>query len=179
MSILIRAAAVEDAKEIAQVRVTTWRSAYQGLLPEKVLAELDVEDETEKYREGIANLPPERGFFVAETGVPGRVVGYCICGPDRDPDIQDTGEIYALYVLPEFQGRGIGRALVRSAAEWLAARGFRRMIIFVLRENVPSRRFYEAIGGKLEREKIIEIPGRGFTAPEVGYGYDLLEDIKG
>lgn len=172
MNIQIRPAAVADSAEIAQVRVTTWRKAYRGMIPDSVLDELDVARETERYQEFIASMPPEQAFLIAEVDTPrSRVVGYCNFGPDRDPTTQGFGEIYALYVLPEHQGQGIGKALVQAAGRSLAERGFQRMIIFVLRENTPSRKFYEAIGGRAEREQEITI--RGFPAHEVGYAYDL------
>ncbi len=81
---------------------------------------------------------------------------------------EGAGEIYALYVLSEYQGHGIGRSLVQSAARWLADKGFRRMIIFVLRENAPARKLYETIGGLLELERTRDI--EGVQAAEVGYG---------
>jgi len=80
-------------------------------------------------------------------------------------------EIYALYVLPGCQSKGIGRSLVQTAADWLRQQGYQRMIIYVLRDNHPARGFYEAIGGTLVRERLWDI--RGIKMPEVGYGYDL------
>lgn len=174
MNITIRSAAPDDASAIAEVRVVTWRATYRGLIPDPVLDELDITKEADRYHEGIAKLPPEQSFLVAEVDMPRRrVVGYAIFGPDRDPNSQETGEIYALYVLPDYQGLGIGRSLVSAAKQELAERGFHRLIIFVLSNNTPSRMFYEAVGGKVEREKTIEI--QGFQAEEVGYGYGLGE----
>ncbi len=174
MNVKIRNAVVEDAGGIAEVRVVTWRKAYQGLLPDSVLSELTIEESTKSYTDGIAGLTPERAVFVAEVEDPHkRVVGYAICGPVREPGSQSTGEIYALYVLPDYQGQGIGRSMVQAAARWLAGQGFGRMLIFVLRDNAPARKFYKAIGGVMERERVREI--EGFRAAEVGYGFRLFQ----
>ena len=35
----------------------------------------------------------------------------------------DEGDVFALFVLPEFEGRGLGSLLLREAERWLALRG--------------------------------------------------------
>ena len=47
-------------------------------------------------------------------------VGFC--GADAN-----SGEIVVLAVLPEYEGRGIGRSLLEGAVTWLRARGRRRV----------------------------------------------------
>jgi hypothetical protein len=49
--------------------------------------------------------------------------------------------------------------LVARAAQDLAGRGFRSLIIWVLKDN-PARGFYERLGGRLAAEKVVEIGGR-------------------
>lgn len=183
MKTLIRPARVEDAGEIANVRVTTWRSTYRGLISQDYLDKMDIAAETRNYQNGLAHMPPERIIFVAEVqpeGGPqpdrGKVVGYSNAGPARDLDSEFPAELYALYILPEYQGRGIGRSLVREAAGWLTGKGYQTMIIYVLRENEPARKFYEAIGGRMVRELTRDV--LGLTLSEVGYGYTLTEMIK-
>jgi ribosomal protein S18 acetylase RimI-like enzyme len=183
MKITIRPAKVEDARDIARIRVTTWRFAYQGIMPHEILASMDIEKESERWKEILAQFTAERGAFVAEVEAPGEeggtggqfVPGYCFCGPVRNQDREYTGELYALYVQPDRHRRGLGKLLVQAAARFLIGQGYRRMIIYVLRENQPSRAFYEAIGGKAVREKQDEIGGTALI--EVGYGYDL-DDFK-
>ena len=38
-----------------------------------------------------------------------------------------VGRIFALFVLPQHEGKGIGRALLRPAEEWLAKQGWREI----------------------------------------------------
>ena len=47
------------------------------------------------------------------------------------------------------------------------------MIIWCLKENFPSRKFYEAMGGKYYSEKYIEIGDKKYK--EVSYLYDIKE----
>lgn len=54
--------------------------------------------------------------------------------------------VHDLAVLPELQGRGIGRALLASAAERARARGCVRLTLEVLEDNHRARRLYESFG---------------------------------
>ncbi len=179
MKILIRRALVEDAAEIARVRVTTWQAAYRGLIDQAYLDQMDVAVETKKWREGLRDQSIDRSFFVAQTqdqdethdGTGGTIVGYVITGRARDPDPEFTAEIYALYILPDYQEQGIGRSLVHEAVNWLIGKGYQTMIIYVLRENISARKFYEAMGGRVVREHTRETTG--LILSEVGYGYNL------
>jgi len=160
---------VDDADAIERVRTDTWRDTYRGLLPDSLLDGLGYD--ATRRRAVVAALPPHQFVLVAEQD--GTVVGFCIGGPSRSPDDQFAGEVYAIYVLPERHGRGIGRALLEAAAKELADRGFGSMIIWVLRENAPSRRFYERMGGLHVRDEERELYGVRIT--ESGYGW---EDIS-
>jgi len=175
MEIAIRTAKPQDAAGIARVRVTTWKIAYRGLIPQEILDQQDIGVDTLRFQEILSNLPAGRNTFVAEVaesqGQPAEIAGFASCGTERDSDPEYSGELYALYVLPEFQGRGIGRRLVQAAADFLKGQNHQRMVIYVLRDNLPSRKFYEAIGGKAVREKMADI--RGVLLPEVGYGYEI------
>ena len=174
MNVQIRPAVPADAASLARVRIYAWRAAYRGLMPEAFLASLDLEKETRRVQDNLAGLSPERYIFAAEVtlsaAVGGKVVGFCAGGPDRDQDPDYPGELYAIYVLPEFQGHGIGKQLVRKAASWLSEHGYAHFLIWVLRDNHPARRFYETLGGQLARERFITLGGE--QLPEVGYGYE-------
>jgi len=157
---------VDDADAIERVRTDTWRDAYRGLLPDSLLDGLGYD--ATRRRALVAALPPHQFVLVAEED--GTVVGFCIGGRSRSSDDRFAGEVYAIYVLPEHHGRGIGRALLVAAAKELADRGFGSMIIWVLRENAPSRRFYERMGGLHVRDEERELDGVRIT--ESGYGWD-------
>ena len=160
---------MDDADAIERVRTDTWRDTYRGLLPDSLLDGLGYD--ATRRRALVAALPPHQFALVAEDD--GTVVGFCIGGRSRSPDDRFAGEVYAIYVLPERHGRGIGRALLEAAAKELADRGFGSMIIWVLRENAPSRRFYERMGGRHVRDEDRELDGVRIT--ESGYGW---EDIS-
>lgn len=167
--ILIRPGTFEDAPAIARVHVDTWRTTYAGIVPDEHLAKLSYERSQSRWQEHLSEHP-EQATFVAEEP-PGRVVGFTSCGAIREPVGDVDGELYGIYILKEFQGRGIGRALVRQVALHLAEQGFHSMALWALKEN-PACGFYERMGGSLAAERTIEIGGK--LLPEVAYAWQDL-----
>jgi ribosomal protein S18 acetylase RimI-like enzyme len=89
--------------------------------------------------------------WVAED-VGGEVAGYITFGPARHPDLEPgfAGEVFELYVDPDRQRLGLGRALLEAAFEQLRSAGFRWSVVEVLRDNAGARAFYAAIGLQTE-----------------------------
>jgi ribosomal protein S18 acetylase RimI-like enzyme len=168
-AVRVRRAVVDDADAIERVRTDTWRYAYRGLMPDSLLDGLGYD--STRRRALMSAMPPDHFVLVAEAD--GAVVGFCIGGPSRTHDLPFGGEVYAIYVRPEQHGRGAGRALLEAAVTELVGRGFLSMIIWVLRENAPSRRFYERMGGVHVRDEERELDGVRIT--ESSYGW---EDIS-
>jgi ribosomal protein S18 acetylase RimI-like enzyme len=139
---LIRPALPADARAIATVHVATWRDAYAGLLPDEVLAGLDVAERADRWRDRLA--APAAGVFVLVLEQDGRVGGFVSGGPSRDQF--PGGEVYAIYVDPAGQRRGGGSRLLVAAARHLAQAHFTDASLWVMAGNHPARRFYESQG---------------------------------
>jgi GrpB-like predicted nucleotidyltransferase (UPF0157 family) len=101
--------------------------------------------------------------------VGGEIVGFVKAAAERSGDPLHTGEVHALYVLAQHQGRGLGRRLMTAGAQGLLRRNHRAMLVWVLKDNHPSRRFYERLGGQLLREQVLKIGGAEHL--EVAYGW--------
>ena len=100
------------------------------------------------------------------------MVGFAAFGPDRASGFPGyTAELWAIYVLPTWQRKGLGRALFHEGARLLQAEGYGRMLVWVLKENPKGRGFYEHLGGVLLGEREIELGGAKLW--EVAYGFDL------
>jgi L-amino acid N-acyltransferase YncA len=164
----IREANTADATAIAHVHVASWRTTYQGIVPETYLANLSEQRRAEVWSTRLSNLPEGECVHVAEDETQG-IVGFAGGGPVRDGHPGYTGELYAIYLLAEYQGRGLGRALTVAVARRLAEAGMRSMLVWVLADN-PSRAFYTALGGREVGEKSVEIGGKALT--EIAYGWD-------
>lgn len=166
----IREAVPDDIPGIARVHVDTWRTAYAGIVPAEHLAGMSYEQREARWRENLARQGDGRFTLVAE--VDGTGVGFAGGGPERDGLSGYDGELYGLYVLAERQRQGIGRALMLAVARRLVAAGYEAMILWVLRDNLKARAFYEAMGGQLTGEKIGTIGGADLV--EVAYGWPDL-----
>ncbi len=140
---LIRPAQPGDEMSVADVHVRSWQVAYKGLLPDSYLDALRPEDRAQRYTFGSpdSSRNPRQPFTIvsAEAGL---ISGFATIMPARDPDISDYGELAALYVAPEFWGRGIGVALVAEARHLLYERRFRSAALWVMANNTRAERFY-------------------------------------
>lgn len=142
MSLRVRAATIEDAREIAEIHVESWRSAYRGLLSAEGLVALSVDARAEKWREWLAGSG--RALLALERG---RAVAFCDAGRSRDGDATPwTAEIRAIYAREDAWGHGAGRALWLAAVDRVASEGARELTLWVLDENARARTFYERQG---------------------------------
>jgi ribosomal protein S18 acetylase RimI-like enzyme len=166
----IRRALIGDARGIARVHVETWRSAYAGILPDRVMVQMSVDDKAAAWRRLIARQGRSEAIHVA-IGADRMLVGFASCGP-AGPGMGDyAGEIYTLYVLPDWQERGIGRALLCACFDSLAAADIDSAFLWVLADN-PSRFFYEAMGGRRIGERDENL--WGVSVHEIAYGWPRL-----
>jgi len=146
----VRRATSADADAIGRVQVETWRLAYAGLLPQETLDAFDVEGRQRMWRDGLARAPrPRSATFVAVAA--DEVVGFATAGACDSEE--DTGELWAIYVLPANWGTGAGRALIERAEQALRDAGFARALLWVLEGNERAERFYRAAGWEHDGEK--------------------------
>ena len=167
----IRRALSSDAPGIARVDVESWRSTYVGLVPADLLASYDYGERERARRRLIAD--ESRVTYVAEHRRDG-IVGFLSGGPARMDDMPYAGELYAIYLLEQYQRRGIGRRLVGELCIWLLTQDLTSMYTWVLEEN-PSRHFYESLGGIEFRHQTIAIGGKDVS--ELAYGWDDISPL--
>jgi ribosomal protein S18 acetylase RimI-like enzyme len=159
----------EDIPAIARLHVDTWRAAYNRIMPQEFLDSLTYADREEQLGERFETW---KGGFVFVACEASEIVGFVWAGPAHSAQPAGDAEIYSLYVAPGKQGRGVGRALMQTAARELLGRGLSSAFLYVFKENAPARRFYESLGGRLAGEKLYS-PG-AFTISEVSYAWDDL-----
>ena len=146
------------------VRRVSWRVAYAGLIGQSYI------DRATAVPSGISHSAPWRRTLVAvDEGAPTvvgcTVVGYTAFGPERSglaPQpgrgradrlpltlaglAGEAGEVYAIYVAPDWWSTGTGRLLMEAAVASLVSAGYRRAVLWVLDTNARARRFYEKAG---------------------------------
>ena len=169
---MVRLAEIRDAAAIARVHVATWRTAYRELLPPELLASLSEAHYTDRWKRSITDGSGRVYVVEDDSGV----VGFASGGRERAGEAGYGGELYAIYVLDSAQRLGHGRELVRAVVGGLREMGFHDMIIWVLRDNMPARHFYERMGGVYVRSQPITIGPA--ILQEVAYGWPSLDDVR-
>ena len=175
-SLRIRQAGPADAGPVAEVQARTWRTAYLGMLPHEVLVGFGAAQGSAFWQRVLERADGGDAVLVAE--LDREVVGFVSSGPIRERIPGYSAEFYALYVLPEAQGCGIGTALIAQAARALVRRRWLGATVWVLEDNQLGRRFYEGLGGlPLGVAKSLAYRGTSYpSVREVAYGWP---DLRG
>jgi ribosomal protein S18 acetylase RimI-like enzyme len=149
---VVRPSTIDDVPAIRDVAARTWRATYAGLV---AVPDIELFLERAYGADAVARRIDRFGdgylvALAAET-----LVGYAIAGANREGD----GELFAIYVAPEAQGRGVGRALWQRAIAHLRSLGFDDLALWVAAGNASARRFYERQGAEPIGERSVRLGG--------------------
>jgi ribosomal protein S18 acetylase RimI-like enzyme len=175
----IRIAASDDAHALGSMHVASWHETYFGLLPEKMLSSLTVESRAAAWAKIMQEPVTERSTVIYLAEHQETIIGFGSCGAQRTESLKSKGydgEISAIYVLREFQKRKIGTHLFRAMSSDLSGRRFKSAALWVLRDNLRARRFYEHYGGKVIAER--EENRDGTVLIELAYGWLDLKELE-
>lgn len=134
--VLIRKATIDDAQGKGYVHYQSWIETYTGLFPDSVINNLSLERSVKLAKEHPENT------YVAVIG--DNVVGFACYLESRDEDLDNAGEIMAVYVLKDYQRLGIGKLLMSVCYSELQT--FNKIILWVLESNIKAISFYEKEG---------------------------------
>lgn len=143
-----RWANIGDLSDVVKLYVLTSQESYGGLVPQKYLDNLSETKSIKGFRKELFDKLFDNSYqiFVAEN-VEGKIVGYADIG--IMPNVTGyNSKLFSIYVLPEFQRRGIGKELFRLAVDELRIKGINSMFLEAL-EISPFKNFYEKLGGEI------------------------------
>ncbi|HEV2896449.1 MAG TPA: GNAT family N-acetyltransferase [Pseudaminobacter sp.] len=143
VTIDIRRAEPRDALAIADVHHEAWRGAYAGIIPHRALNAMINRRGSEWWANAI-----RRAATVLVVEIGGKVAGYTTVGRNRARELPQQGEIYELYLRPEYQGVGLGTRLFAAARQKLADHGLKGMVVWALEDNTNALSFYTGAGGR-------------------------------
>lgn len=163
--ITIRAARPSDATKIASVHDAAWRDAYRGIIPGRELEKMVARRGPRWWHTAIV-----RGSRLSVLDFDDAIGGYASYGRNRRPALPFTGEIFELYLAPEFQGLGFGRRLFEAARKDLADHGYASVLVWALADNDRAVGFYQRLGGRIvfRAEERFGSESRG----RVAFGFD-------
>lgn len=152
----IRRAVLDDAEGIAIVHVDSWRSTYKGILPDTVLDQLSYEHRTELW---VKNLSDTKQFIAVAVSDQGQIVAFATAGKRPSNNIKHAGDLTSIYALQEFQGKGIGKKLLKAAFEYFNQNGYQQVFVEVLEDN-PTKHFYTYYGATFVKNLKIKMGGK-------------------
>jgi ribosomal protein S18 acetylase RimI-like enzyme len=173
LPVRLRPARAADAPAIAEVYVDAWRSAYPGLIPNGVLVRMSKAAQAREWTRALGRRDRDESVIVAELAQHA-IIGFGSCGEARQTSLPQAGEIFTLYMTPEYQNRGVGRALVLRLFDELSNRGLHSVVVWVLAKN-PARFFYEALGARRIAERTETLWNT--ELPQTAYGWDDVRSV--
>ncbi|WP_026792279.1 GNAT family N-acetyltransferase [Pleomorphomonas oryzae] len=171
--ITFRSAEPRDAEAIAHLHVVVWQQTYSELAPTEAFATLDEAHRRKRWKEKLAAPTDGQLILLAESD--GRLVGIGAAGAASEPLFGSRGEIKFLYVDQDFQGRGIGRQLLKRLALHLRERHYPGAALSVVDGNLAAIGFYKALGAKVIGRHID--PGPIWRSENIIMAWDDLGEL--
>lgn len=165
LTIDIRPADPRDAPAIAEVHATAWQNAYAGIIPYKALRTMIGRRDHRWWQRAI-----RRGTSVMVLDLGGLIAGYVTYGLNRARALPQDGEVYEIYLRPEYQGVGFGTRLFAAARGQLAGHGCKGLVVWALSDNEGAVDFYRGQGGRAVAEGAEVFEGR--KLPKIAFVWD-------
>lgn len=178
-SINIRPAEESDILSIAQVHHKSWHDAYIGRCIQSSLDAPTLRARTDLWESVVSQSRSEKllAVFVAE--VDDYICGFISAGTQRSNELKQKGfegEITALYILNQYQRRGIGQSLMATSAEHFLQFGVKSAALWVLATNDAGKNFYSKLGGLIIDTQTEEENKK--TQEDVAFGWTDLSYLK-
>lgn len=149
-NIKIRKAEITDSKGIATVKVKSWQKTYRGLIPDSFLDSMSIQDYKEKIEKQLKENTEGKYHnlvFIEDS----QIVGILTVGCNTDGDLpKEYGQLYSIYLLPGYEGMGIGSKLLVEGLSLLRTDGYKKATLWVLDTNTKARSWYEHKGWEVE-----------------------------
>lgn len=125
----------DDFSAIGNIYASSWKVAYQGIVPQDYL------DGLNGGRWSDVLTDSQYDAFVIMDGE--KYAGTSSICAARDEAMEGWGEIISIYLLPEYFGKGYAKPLLDYSIDALEYVGFKNVYLWVLAENVRAQKFYQ------------------------------------
>ncbi len=105
----------DDRFSISRVYEESWKSAYQGMLPQQYLDGISTGHWVQFLNSSVHNT-----LVMLDDG---KIIGTSSYGASRFKDMNRYGEIISIYLLPVYWGKGYGKQLLQATIDGLAQLG--------------------------------------------------------
>lgn len=128
----------DDLYKISKIYEESWKFAYQGIIPQDYLDKIGVGS-------WIGSITSSRRYNLVMIEND-EYIGVVSFGQSRSIEFSDMGEIYSIYFLPEYVGKGFGTKLMQAVFKELKKQGYQTIYLWVLDDNISAKQFYEKNG---------------------------------
>ena len=166
VNILIRNIEEKDIPDVVDIQIDGWKTAYKGIIDDNdILNSMNRDERIEKRKKDYK----ENGFIIAELN--NEIVGFCrYIDNNLTQEISDIDcELLSIYVKPNFKYKGIGTKMFQFVKNEFKRKNKTKMILWCLKDNEPSKKFYTKMGGKIIKEREVKIGDKNYV--EVGFLY--------
>ena len=154
----------------------SWLSTYRGLINDLVLDSMEPAKYLNKWNNILSSTEAGNGFGLVAENESGNMLGYAFGGKNTHDNFEYDGELYAIYLLKDSQGFGIGKSLFLHSIKVFKKNGFQSILLFVLSSNIIARKFYESFGPDFTANETITIDNGQYC--DVCYGWSSIEKIR-
>lgn len=139
----IRKAELKDVDFLLELHTLSWEKAYYNLFSKDFIKNLRNENNLNRKKRNFQNDIQHNKFIeIYLLELKSRIVGFIILAYPENDTIK-YGEIKALYTLPTLTNQGIGKTLLKYSIDIFREKKCENIILWVFKENVIARRFYE------------------------------------
>ncbi len=141
---MIRNATYDDIPRIAEIQICGWRFAYRGLISDyELFSQRLVINSIKTITTRFEN---NASFIVFDDDSDNILKGFAWYGLSRDEDKEESYEINAIYVQPEFTRNGIGKLMMENIINYARAKNYNELLIWALSGNSKGIDFYKKNG---------------------------------
>lgn len=148
MDYIIRLATNDDIKKLAVLKQQVWNETYRGIYSDETIDNFDYEKAERSFHNIINN--DKISLYVVESNE--ELVGYMDVGTPIREFADYEQEIGLLYLIHNFQRRGIGKKLFNLGYNEIKNNNYKKFFISCNKYNINARKFYEKMGGHLIAE---------------------------
>ena len=146
LEITIRNWTKEDFSIVKNILLVTWKNTYTFIPEEDILTHFEKHYSEDRLIE-ILNDPFSEGIIAEVNSVP---AGWLKLFEDH---INKKFFVSSLYVLPEYQGVGLGKKLLNESYRIAKEKQFSKVWLGVMKQNVKSLEWYQNLGFIFDEEE--------------------------
>lgn len=143
METMIRKVQQGDANALAYIQTESWKAEFAGILDAEMLAKCtDIDRATAMYQR-LLDENKGNGYLLTVNEKP-----HCIAYWDaaRDPEFAGKAELICIHSLPDNWHKGFGSQMMDFVLDDIKKAGYSEVVLWVFRDNLRARAFYEAKG---------------------------------